>query len=510
MPVPYSEFQTPANTLAADGGPWVTPTSTSDLTCWTGGRSGICRPNGCVFCDMLAASTVLSFNVKFIANVSITMSQFGNADTLEYNFAYNFYWAMVGTAAGYPLSARVTVGSSSYTNNFGASDSTWLFYTEASRPGDPFVQSGTTSVIRSTDGASGYVPITIDFSYSRNQQSDDPRPYLIAQSFNLKSSATPGASPSSGAGSGSVSGSSSSSISSSSVTRAVTQTSGTSLSNIILPGYDSTQATASSVSGHGSLGSNSSSSSPNISSVSAQHVPIAAIVGGVLGGLSLLAFLALVLFLLYRKKVKELMKQEQQALAVAARTEGGAGGAASDTGSTVGPMTAAYTGMGFLSMQEAKYADHPNGPDMRTSTSSSSFTSPTQAATSPRERLLLSIPLQAESQQHGPRTRDHRRRTSGSNFPMSPNMDVPPPAYSDVNDTVETANEHHHESESEDEGPDHEENDDAESSLANERRRQGWSRGFVDEKSGLRTATTSSSMTPTATATVFSPGVTPR
>ncbi|KAG9032942.1 hypothetical protein FS842_004020, partial [Serendipita sp. 407] len=124
----YSDFQAPNTVLAEAGGPWRTPASTSDLYCWTAPKREFCSAYGCIFCSYKMASVILSFNVKYIANVSLPLSQYGNPDYVDYTFDYNLNWASENTEVGAPLSARVSVGDSSSIENFGASDHTWLWF----------------------------------------------------------------------------------------------------------------------------------------------------------------------------------------------------------------------------------------------------------------------------------------------------------------------------------------------------------------------------------------------
>ncbi|KAG8805762.1 hypothetical protein FRC18_006497, partial [Serendipita sp. 400] len=434
---PYSDFQAPNTVLAEEGGPWRTPASTSDLFCWTGSKSGFCSPYGCIPCTYKAASVILSFNVKYIANVSLPLSQYGNPDYVDYTFDYNLNWASDKTAAGAPLSARVSVGDSSSIENFGASDHAWLWYSNAATLGDPFHHAGTTSLLKSADGLTGYIPIIIDFSFTR-QIGSDCHWYFIGGNFRITPKATTGNSPSSGPGT-IAAGTSASSLSS--VTGSVTQLTSHSLTSIFLPGF-STQSVSSSLSGQGPTGGGSnSSSSPNVGDVSAHSAPTAAIIGGVLGGLSLLGFFALFLLLLYRRKIRQVRERDRNNLM---KNAGAAGGEENDGGSTRRTGTTTVHSESFIgfdmSLGGSKY---PNQSEGFTNAAGTPFVipSPPNHDGSPHQNA------QPTSQRRGSRRRratrrDHRPQPSLSNYGTAYNMDVPPPAYSDVNETAETTDGH--------------------------------------------------------------------
>ncbi|KAG8808055.1 hypothetical protein FRC18_005243 [Serendipita sp. 400] len=453
---PYSDFiASNNNVLASDGGPWRTPASTSDVLCWSGTTTrGFCGNYGCIHCSLLKASVILSFNLKYIANISISTSQFGNPDYVDYTFDYNLNWASDKTAAGAPLLTRVTVGDSSYIDNFGASDHAWLWYSEPASLGDPFTHSGTTSLVKSADGQTAYIPITLDFSFTR-QQGGDCTWYFTSRSFRITPKST-SSSPSSRPGT--IPAGSLSSTSPSSTTGPVTQSTqglSYSLSNVILPEF-STLSISSSLSGDGSVvaGSDSSSSSPNVSSVSAQSVPTAAIIGGVLGGLSLLGFLALFLLSLYRRRKKQLMERDKNDLVNTQEADGEGGDDDSRRLGTTTVHSGSFIGFG-ATLGEPKYS-HQHDGFVDVATTPSTIPSPSNQSSHPHVNLQP-IPQQRESRRRRATRVDHRPQPSLSNYGTAFNMDVPPPAYSDVGTSETMSGRHYQVGESEDEDEDEDE-----------------------------------------------------
>ncbi|KAG8824018.1 hypothetical protein FRC17_009200 [Serendipita sp. 399] len=245
-------------------------------------------------------------------------------------FAYNLNWASVQMPAGTPLSSTVTVGSFQYTHNFGASDAGWLLYSSSTTSlGDPFTHTGTTSLLKSADGTIGYIPITIDFPYTRTAGASC-RAFMKGAAFHITS---PTSSSASSAGSPNTP-----------VAGTVTRISSSSslLSSVTLPAISQQSNAAATVAaedtGVDTLPSTSASSS---SPVLAQHSspPTGAIIGGVVGGIALLGIFALILLLLYKKKIRELKTGEPDLLTYNTNTTttGGNG----DGDSTKGPMRTA-------------------------------------------------------------------------------------------------------------------------------------------------------------------------
>ncbi|KAG8809611.1 hypothetical protein FRC19_005124, partial [Serendipita sp. 401] len=126
-PIPYSDFQTPFNALAQDGGSWVVQQSAREVVCHSATNKG-CFTQGCVTCTILnGAASSPSYTLRYIANVSVPMSQYGNANSLDYSFSYYLIWTSSEVAAGLLLSTKLTVGSSSNTDSFASVDHVWLW-----------------------------------------------------------------------------------------------------------------------------------------------------------------------------------------------------------------------------------------------------------------------------------------------------------------------------------------------------------------------------------------------
>ncbi|KAG8812699.1 hypothetical protein FRC17_001891 [Serendipita sp. 399] len=219
------------------------------------------------------------------------------------NFAYNLAWTSdrtVGTAQ----SSRLSVGSASYTDNF--------MPTQFSSPslGSAFSHSGTTAISKSPDGTFGYIPITINFGFSKVSDAKQYRWYMKALGLQI-TTPTVAVAPGSGgltvAVSAPISGSRSISVTATANGTESSHLSGTvnapsSWSGLLPPGLASQQgySTVSSPDGNLAVGSNTSDSDRDNNSTST-----AALVGGVVGGIALFGGLVVSFFLmLYWRKMK--------------------------------------------------------------------------------------------------------------------------------------------------------------------------------------------------------------
>ncbi|KAG8821882.1 hypothetical protein FRC18_011177, partial [Serendipita sp. 400] len=267
IPVSYADFQAHDSRLVEDGGPWRTELST-DAFCDSVPPDFCLDYIRCVGCVVFIYGSTRTYTSKFLVNISIPMAQYGNANTLDFTFGYNLAWMSNYTAPGTPLSSRLTVGSTSFTDNF---VSTRYF---GASLGDPFYHSGTTNLAKSPDGALGYIPITIDFSFTRELNSDTEW-WMKGLGLQITTQTTSGSVASASSSMGS-SLSSSSSISGSSQTSRYPSSS---LSNVALPGI-SQPSTASDIFGV----SVASTSLPNSNDSLTDKKSTPAIVGGVVGG----------------------------------------------------------------------------------------------------------------------------------------------------------------------------------------------------------------------------------
>ncbi|KAG8807842.1 hypothetical protein FRC19_006300 [Serendipita sp. 401] len=184
--VPYSEFQIPDNILVDNGGSWEIHSSSDDVGCFSAARTGHCALQGCLLCIVLVSSSD-TYSIKYVANVSIPMSTYGNANSLDYNFSYHFMWTSEGVAAGLPLSTRLTVGTSSNTDSFLSVDPK-SFDVDNQDLGNPFSHSGATSLLKSADGNTAYIPITLDFSFTSQSQSNYSSWGFMSRTFKIVTS----------------------------------------------------------------------------------------------------------------------------------------------------------------------------------------------------------------------------------------------------------------------------------------------------------------------------------
>ncbi|KAG8807694.1 hypothetical protein FRC17_004313 [Serendipita sp. 399] len=346
----YNDFLSPNGALTAQGGPWRFEGSSQDIMCWST-RTPFCNDYGqCIVCQFAASADPPPYRTKYLVNISVPMAQYGNANTLDYTFAYNLNWAAHETPAGSPLSSVVTVGSSRDTDNFGASDASSLLQSPTSSSlgrsffllyepleklkdpfaGAPFTHSGTTSVLKSPDGNMGYVPITIDFAFNRIN-GPDCNWYMKGAAFRittLPSSSTRSAS--------SVSGSASSLSASSSPSLSLTGTvSGSivALSGVPVPSISQDS---------NSIGGGGTDPGRLDPSPTRRRLPIGIIIGAVIGGIALLCLFTVLLSLIYKKKLRELKRRDQELLMghTGSNTNGESNNNNGDGDLTMVPMTA--------------------------------------------------------------------------------------------------------------------------------------------------------------------------
>ncbi|KAG8806616.1 hypothetical protein FRC17_004900 [Serendipita sp. 399] len=139
--ITYDAFQTHNGGTLDRGGPWNFTRSSTDIKC-----------------------SLTSYDVTFVANISIPTARYGNVASLDYEFSYGVIWASSKAAAGLPLTSRLTVGDDTFSNDFGSDDTNHFHATK--QGGTDFVQQGTTSLITyAADPSTGYIPITIGLTF---------------------------------------------------------------------------------------------------------------------------------------------------------------------------------------------------------------------------------------------------------------------------------------------------------------------------------------------------------
>ncbi|KAG8818936.1 hypothetical protein FRC19_010218 [Serendipita sp. 401] len=424
--VPYAEFQNARGLLAENGGPWRTELST-DSFCFSS-SAGFCQDVGCIMCTAYVYSSMMTFNNKIFVNISVPMAQYGNVNSLDFTFGYSLDWMSDKTAAGTPLSSRLTVGSTSFTDNFVSMQ----YRPDPSLGGNPFSHSGTTSVAKSSDGAVGYIPVTINFTFTREADSLLDW-WMKALGFQITTQTTPG----------SVTSAVSSMVSSSSTISGSSQTSGarsSSLSNLALPGISqsSTASTASDIFGV----SVSSASLPNSSPSVTNNKSTSAIVGGVVGGFFLMGALAILLLLLYKRKMRRL----EQKHSIWKNKEKNAGfeyiGGGEDQLMRT-PFSEGFPPSPSPRMDDVKSPISPDVSNAKANPDSTVLS--VTSASSPATPLYRSDHSTSQSNDHR-RSRGHERHRPPSDYASALHPEAPPPAYSDVNAAT---NDHGHEREDE-------------------------------------------------------------
>ncbi|KAG8806811.1 hypothetical protein FRC17_004802 [Serendipita sp. 399] len=151
-PVPYSRFITQNGASVTQDGPWTVTKSSSEIEC----RSAL-EP---------------SYNIKFEVNVSIPANLIGNSNTITYDWTYNAAFGSGVKPRGTSLSISSYVGYNSYVDSIPSDDLDELIATRQTWINSPFSHSGSTSVVQYGDPTTGYVSIIIDFSFSRELNSD--------------------------------------------------------------------------------------------------------------------------------------------------------------------------------------------------------------------------------------------------------------------------------------------------------------------------------------------------
>ncbi|KAG8837174.1 hypothetical protein FS842_005659 [Serendipita sp. 407] len=426
-PIPYSDFQTPFNALAQDGGSWVVQQSAREVVCHSATNKG-CFTQGCVTCTILnGAASSPSYTLRYIANVSVPMSQYGNANSLDYSFSYYLIWTSSEVAAGLLLSTKLTVGSSSNTDSFASVDHVWLWDSVNPVIGDPFSHTGTTSLLKSVDRNTAYIPIIIDFSFAR--QPGLCEWYLTAHAFNITTPTT-----------GGISGFSTRAQASSPLSRSI---SSSATSTKTLPS-ELVQTTSPDDTLPGELPavgidlnttlSNGTATDIPPNSRSVQDIPIATIIGGVVGGNFALGILLLSLFLLYKRRKRASGEESREELIR------GAGGTDDDGNSTSMPVTIPGHRPRFIPIASPSSSEinHPRPSN------DLSIMSRIMTTILPARAPLVDSQLQSDFQR-GHAT-DHRilRYDLWQPSFLSPSteVDAPPPAYvSNASDTTSAANE---------------------------------------------------------------------
>ncbi|KAG8827540.1 hypothetical protein FRC17_007808, partial [Serendipita sp. 399] len=355
---------------------------------------------------------------------------FGNTDNLDFTFTYNYYYAAKETPPGTTQSVRVTVGSWSGLVNFGSLSLTDPYLNEPLF--EPFIQSGTTSVTKSPDGTNGYLPITVDFSFTRVTMWDEFRLSFIGHTFSLKPSTL--LPPASGSTTSSVT---SASSELSTISRAANPSTSGALSGSISPDTSSSSIAVGDPAvgfNDGMTGSSRASNGRGLK---------AGIIGGALGGLALCAGLAFLLFLVCKRKRRGWQKQEEEGQVYPAMF---GANFETDIGRT-GDKRSGERGRMWIRPVKTK--------------ARLGLLHHSLASRAPAERIQ---PAEEERRRRGRnneqnrqrdgdrRRRRRRRRLALADSPsLNHEMDVPPPAYSDDNAMVGASNRYNREEQQEQE-----------------------------------------------------------
>ncbi|KAG8758707.1 hypothetical protein FRC14_007551 [Serendipita sp. 396] len=310
LPVAYNDFLGQNGAFVNEGGPWSFTRSSGDLNCKTS-ESAWCRdvPH-CLECYLYPSASLSSYTIAFSVNVSVSMNQYGNAESLDYDFSYQINWASSKTARGTPLTSTSIVGTTSFSDNFAADDHEELLHTRQTWVGDPFSHSGNTPVVKDEDQM-GYIPLMVRLTFPR-----EPSAYINTSMKSYKFRITtptsvveapvasvpnsPSSNPSSP-----VSTSSSTSMSLSSVTTA-------SLSS--LP-YTLALDAYTSQSSDSGWGPSVASSPSNNNRGPSNKVSKAAVAGGVMGAIALLSAF-IIGFVLYRRRKLTLTEEKEKVIRI--------------------------------------------------------------------------------------------------------------------------------------------------------------------------------------------------
>ncbi|KAG8784637.1 hypothetical protein FRC20_001076 [Serendipita sp. 405] len=304
-PVAYSDFLNQNGALVNDGGPWAFTRSSTDVNCGTSEREWCKDVPHCLECWVFPSASLSSYSVTFNVNLSVPMNQYGNADSLDYDFSYQVDWASTITPRGTSLTSTSTVGSNSFSSDFAADNHDELLYTRQTWVGDPFSHSGNTPVVK-YGGQMGYIDLSVGLTFPR-KTSDYINYYMKGYKFRITTPTSVVEAPAaSNTNSPSPSSSSSVSTTSSAPTSlsSGTNTSLASLPNTLAPDVGTSQSSDSG--GGASVASSSSNNNPAPS----KKVSTAAIAGGVLGAVALLS--ALIFFFLFHRRRKQRREEEMK------------------------------------------------------------------------------------------------------------------------------------------------------------------------------------------------------
>ncbi|KAG8758708.1 hypothetical protein FRC14_007552 [Serendipita sp. 396] len=170
-PVTYDDFINQNGALVNDGGPWSLHKSSGDINCASSQAAWCTDVPNCISCWVDPSASEPYYGTLFIANVSVPMNQYGNPDSLSYDFSYSLNWASNKTPWGYALKPNMFVGDSSFSDTLMADDYEELMHTRQTWGGSTFSHRGSTPVITYNDKSTGYIQIVVALSFPRLSQS---------------------------------------------------------------------------------------------------------------------------------------------------------------------------------------------------------------------------------------------------------------------------------------------------------------------------------------------------
>ncbi|CAG7850076.1 SubName: Full=Uncharacterized protein {ECO:0000313/EMBL:CCA76550.1} [Serendipita indica DSM 11827] len=289
-----NDFNTLSGSFVNDGGAWNFRRSDGDVNAGTSSIKWCSDVGRCLSIWVYPSASQPSYSVQVVANVSVPMDQYGNANAVDFNWGYSVEWASSKTARGTSLTSTSQVGSAQFSNSFAADDYEELLHTRQTWINSPFSHRGTT-IVTKYGGTTGYFSVQIGLTFPR-ESGAYINYYIKGASLQITSPIQVVNPPTSETSTSTQSSSTSSSSSSSSTSSS--SSSSTSHSQIsALPSLSSSTSTP----------VPSSSSDASISSTQhpeTKNASTPAIVGGVVGAVALLAIIVF-LVLFYRRKQKQ-------------------------------------------------------------------------------------------------------------------------------------------------------------------------------------------------------------
>ncbi|KAG8835387.1 hypothetical protein FRC18_000595 [Serendipita sp. 400] len=167
-PVPYTEFPYSNTSLPTAPGPWTIFTSPGDYVYCQPETQERCRDRAyCLACYVSPPDpTDTSYNVVFMTNISVDLTQYGGTNSLAYSWEYWAWWESLSpTGDRIEMTMSSSIGDDVYTDN--PSFTYVMTGGGPSMTGDKFYRySGLAEgLITNQERTIGYIPISINHTF---------------------------------------------------------------------------------------------------------------------------------------------------------------------------------------------------------------------------------------------------------------------------------------------------------------------------------------------------------